>query len=465
MTVLLNASNPVSNTSCFIKITVVERLYGLYFTANTAYSGTLSASIVNQQAAFLFMLNSGNGYTCAIDYGDGSMQSITDAASNLNNTFIYHIYHSKAIYSVTISCINSVNAIALSVNHNVQYEVTGLSLNPKYSTRFTTYKINFFVATGTNTNIMLYHVRGLDTGITFDTTANAGSSSSYIATSSGLYGVNITAWNLVSSVSLNTFFEIGAPILNPTLMISNNVFSAFIYKYGTSIAYTIDMFDGSNVKLQFFTGEEPQANSSPTYEITLAGDWKGAYTFNYVYVNPGDYSIVVCITNSFGSFNLIKEISVVSDVFNMVLSLLNQVTLTVAGAEAQFIFNYKKSGSHAQITFWPGDSANISFGPYDLGMDFNNNINKNPIGYTYQQLGMYTFTILVQNIISSKYYALSFNVTLGVSGVYINAPLYVATGSTFSIETYLLYGGSNASYKWNFDGTIVNANRKGIITY
>ena len=122
----LTAVNIVSNVSYLMNITVVDRMSGIVFTSPTPYTDQ-SASIVNKQASFLFTLASGNGYTCVVDFGDGtSRMSFNDSAFDCNNTVVGHVYTREFIFKVSITCANSFNSVSYATDHHVQYEIANI---------------------------------------------------------------------------------------------------------------------------------------------------------------------------------------------------------------------------------------------------------------------------------------------------------------------------------------------------
>jgi hypothetical protein len=73
--------------------------------------------------------------------------------------------------------------------------------------------------------------------------------------------------------------------------------------------------------MQIFTGEE--LNSTATIDNTVTGDWLTPYNFNYQYANPGDFVVYVNFSNQFNYAVLSYNISIISNVSNVVVYLEN----------------------------------------------------------------------------------------------------------------------------------------------
>ena len=455
----LTASNLVSNITFSFNLTVVEKLSGLYLISPTPYTDQ-SASIVNKKASFLFRLTSGNGYTCQLNFGDGSTPTIfNDSSSNLNNTLISHLYTQESTFKLSLTCTNSFNSASYELDHYVQFELSNLRLLSFGAFRLVPFRIQFGLDSGSSPQTSLYVNSRLDRMVSYDPMTKIGFSSWRVGSSSGVLEVNITALNLVSSLSCSGLFEIGAPISSPSLTLSDNFFSRFMYNFGSDVGCSVSMLEGSNVKLEVYFGEGLTKNVSLFY-----GDWSGAFNLSYKHNNPGDYRITAVFSNAFGRFELSQEISVVSEVYGLIPRLdKNPVAYTVKGAEASFLFSFygdTKAGSHSSVTFWPGDVFNASMGPFLLGMDFGRNQSMNQLGFNYDKPGSYFVAFLVENVRGSRAFGLGFEVREGVNGLNLKVPTNVRTRAVFGVETFLVQG-KWATFVWDFNSTIQIRNCSG----
>jgi hypothetical protein len=141
----------------------------------------------------------------------------------------------------------------------------------------------------------------------------------------------------------------------------------------------------------------------------------------------------------------------------------SKVGLIYSGAFVEFKFsslNGFKAGSFARLIFWPGDSKNVSQGPFLLGMDYNLNENLIPISYSYQSVGIYNAILFVQNKISSMYMSCQVTVYSGlIDQFYIDVqPAAVLPMQTFKVFAYLVYGW-NVTFTWNFNATTIVTQR------
>lgn len=456
------ASNPISNATYTLVINVVNLVTNPVFFSSSLYTFQ-SASIVGKNAEFLFTVTSGSGYTCRVNYGDGSILNFNDLVVNYNGTVFTHLYNREGSFSVSIYCENLFSNATYLVTHYTQYEILNLKVPLNGAFRNVPFSIQFTISSGSSPSFTMFYNNMQDYGISYDSNSKIGYSSSKSASSSGLFDLNITATNLVSRMSLSQKFEIGSIIRDPVFNVLTTGFADLKFHYGTTLNFKVHMTDGSNVRLQFFFGEESDLQVANT-DLTIVGDWNAEYPKSYLHVDPGDYRVYVNISNAFGSFVLSHSISVVSTVNDLIPGLLyNPVVYTALGSTAYFKFSYagvSKAGSHSSVTFWPGDSYNVSFGPYLIGMDFGLNLTTNSLMYQYETIGTYKAAFLVENMLGSKNFEVTFQIREGVSGLYINFEPVVRAATNFEIQTYLVQG-QNVIYTWTFDGVVKTANRIG----
>ncbi|RNA30190.1 polycystin-1-like isoform X2 [Brachionus plicatilis] len=437
--IFLLASNPVSNESVSFMIKVIVPVKNPRLTLNNSEG----ASAVGKNADFLFTLEKGLGYVCTINYGDSGTDQFDDSLTSLNNSLFSHTYSAEGVYKVKILCINSISNDSYEIDHSVQFEVTNLRLTKWFSFRNVLFTVDFAIDTGSAVQFELWYDQVRDLAANFDSLTKTGSSSSRTAASSGLYKVNITVWNKISRVNLLQDFEIGSKIRNPQFLLTNtDSFAPTHYHFGTQLNFLVKMDDGANVKLRFYFGDQVDP-SVPSLEVNTTGDWNSDYSVSYTHINPGDFVIQLTVLNAFDTFTLNQSISVVSDVNNLVPGLAeNPVIFSPLGSFAYFMFSYAgdtKSGSHARVTFWPGDMFNQSFGPYLIGMNFRLNASVNSLMYRYQGEGEYKAVFLVENMLGSKFYDLIFNIKQGYELVQFlilrPTDVSVADNQTFTTST------------------------------
>ena len=277
-----------------------------------------------------------------------------------------------------------------------------------------------------------------------------------------ILGVYILLKNYVSSVYLNTTFEISSSIVNPTFslnptsdpQIPNNLMYTYMYAYNANkITFAIGMQSGSNIKITIYTGDELQDSLTPNIEIATVGDWNNGINnvigqmITYNYTRPGDFQIKVNLSNTQGFFLFSQTIRIISKVDNLIPSLrVSPVYFkTYSGIGlAEYMFTCdetSKAGSHSLVTFWPGDSTNATYGPFTLGMDFIADISRVALSYTYISAGNYTSSFLVSNILGSKVFTLSVNVVISIDMFYIDVvPKYALPNQVVTITAYMLQG-------------------------
>ena len=263
--------------------------------------------------------------------------------------------------------------------------------------------------------------------------------------------------NYVSTVELNTTFEISSPIVNPMFALSPPS-AQNTYEYvlnGTEISFLFSMASGSNVKLTVYAGDDYQnLNKQPSIEISTIGDWNNGINnklynvVKYTFKNPGDFGIVVNVSNALKYFILTSKIRIISRVDDLIPSLVSVPVvfkpIDDENGMAEFKFTYSgasKAGSHSNITFWPGDSTNATFGPYELSMDFNANISKAGLVYIYNATGAYVCTFRVENPLGFKYFSLKVPVVGTMYGFYIDVvPKYARPNQLVKVSAYMIQG-------------------------
>lgn len=480
------AYNNVSSQNVTVAITIIDKMYGLYFKSETLNN---SSSIVDQNANFLFVLIAGQNYNCSIDFGDGSKTTINDLVSSQNNSIVPHKYNSEKMYVVSVNCTNPVNSLNTLFNHYVQYPLTGLQLVKSGTTTGISYNVGFFLQSGSlpyQVNFMFDNT--LDTNIQYSSNLVWQSSNhnpEYVPT---LHYIYINMSNYVSYIELNTTFEISTQISSPAFNITPITgISSYLYQYPMALTFWVSMPSGSNINIFINTdsSNQPSSLTNNVINIQTIGLWSSnindipnnRYVIPYTYSNPGHYTVFASISNSLGSFNFTQSLVIMSQVNYLIPNVVNNnnnnnnyviYDNSAQSALARFAFTYAgntKAGSDSTVTFWPGDQVNSTFGPYTLSMDFNANISKSSLQYTYSLTGNYLATFFVINPLGSKVFTLNISVVVGMSGFYMSVnPLYGTVGSPVLVSAYMVQG-TNIQYTWLNSGSSFSLGPRTCIFY
>lgn len=464
----VTASNSVSSMSVMVSIVVANQMYGLSFKAGTL---PYSSSIVSQPANFLFMILVGANYQCLINYGDGATQTISDAIYYINNTYVSHTYTAESAYTVSINCTNPVNSLSLTFTHYVQYPLVGLALVSNGTLLNTAYTVRFSVTSGSVPYSISFSFDGiLDSGVQYSNLL--GQSSSHAGESTpAIHTIFINMTNYVSSIQLNCTFQVSSPLQNVQFSISpSSGISAYTYQYPVTLSLITSMTSGSNVDIFVNADSLATVSTLPnnTVNVQTLGTWVNPNTIAYTYANPGAYTLNANVSNSLVYYVFNQAIKIISLVDYLIPNLSTNSNKLVfqsfdggvtGTALAQFVFNYQantKAGSDAYVTFWPGDATNSSFGPFLLNMDFNANVSRSPLQYTYTALGNYTAVFYVTNPLGSKYFTFTFTVVYSLLGFYVDVvPSYTQVNSPVNVNAYLIQG-TGVSYSW-FNGATMFA--------
>jgi len=455
--VQINASNHVSQVVLDVQIECIDKLIGLNF-----HSGVFnkSTSVLGSDAQFLFFLKNGMGYTCAIDYGDGATDSFNDLAFNYNNTFFTNGYQREDVYIVTINCTGAVNYLYLEFNHYVQSELLGLSLVKPGTVARQPYYIEFKLLAGSSVQQTDLYVDGvLDTGTTWNQGTLMGLSS-YNPNGDlypGVHSVFINMSNIVSRVTLNTTFQISSPIINPTFRISPE---ADQYLYPASVEIVVSLESGANAKVEVWTGEEMEA-SVPTFVYMIDGKWMADLRIPYTFLLPGKHDVYLNVSNSINFVTtspLLINIETPLNSLNAALYQKPVIYLLAGYGEAQFKFFFDDiatSGSDAQVTFWPGDAANDTYGPFEVGMNFRSNYNENPLSYRYTEVANFTASFLLENRFGSKRVQVTFEVIPGLDGFFIDCiPKRMTKLKDVEVSAFVVQG-KDVEFNWFLDGVLL----------
>lgn len=447
----MTTTTTTTTTTTFYNSTITP-ISGLRF-----YSGNSiqSASVIGSVADFLFTISTGIYYVCTVDFGDGSPKVIfQDQPYNLNNTIVNHTFSQsqETVYRVYIICVNNLNNQSLYIDHYTQKELYGLQLIKTSGLINTIFSIDFMILSGSSPHFLESYVDSILDGVSKDT-SSIGPSEIFRGSLRNpqsvplVYLVFINMSNYVSNLKLNTTFKINSIIINPTFSIQP-IAPFFTYEYiynSNQFSFLISMDSGSNVEVTIFTGDEPSYSKTANILIETIGNWNnGISNVKHTYANPGDFEIMANISNSFSYFMFRQKITIISRVDDLIPSLLQSPVIFFINsgkADFQFVYNGTKAGSHAVVTFWPGDLTNNSYGPFKLGMDFDFNISRVPLSYKYKLPGTYECSFLVSNPLGSKVFTLKVVVVVGMYGFYIDVnPKYAYTNQLVDVSAFMIQG-------------------------
>jgi hypothetical protein len=161
-------------------LSIYEPLSGIYFKAGEA---STSASGLDRDASFLFMVATGSDFNCTVVYGDSFTLTFRDeATSPVNNTRINHIYNLEGEYEVKVTCQNLHNSLSFTQLHHVQHKLTGLrlltkGLNRQVAINQGQLKIGFRFSSGSKATLRMFINGKLDSGASYDLVTLEGYSS------------------------------------------------------------------------------------------------------------------------------------------------------------------------------------------------------------------------------------------------------------------------------------------------
>jgi hypothetical protein len=461
---VLTAVNSVNTRRYFVNVSGLSLLSGFRL-----YSGTnpsKSSSSISKNAEFILTYQSGNEFKCSINYGDGSPLEIYVENQNFNNnSIIEHAYLNTSNFTVTIQCRNQLNSITYSMVHSVQEPITGVQLDSQGALKDQLFRIPFSIKTGTDVRISFRFDGVQDTDILFDPIKKLGNSSSRTLRTLGIRNVLILIENDVSSAILNTTFEIVVKITTPNVtVLTNPIKNNSIYLFQDEFIVSIWIAEGFNIYLDAFFEDTLGGSISMFKSGTWNGTVNDSIVLNYTFTNPGTHVFTLKVYNSM-SFHLINLNCTIMSKCDGLYAHVNDLSKILINGETDTDFrmsyvNNNKACSHGILYFWPGDASNRTYGPFDLGMDFYENINKVSFKYSYLLSGNYVARFLAQNALSSKYFSLSMDIKDGIDGfvTFLN-PGHVTPGKNVSIDAYLSYG-ENVVFKWNISGTVFTRPRQ-----
>lgn len=157
----------------------------------------------------------------------------------------------------------------------------------------------------------------------------------------------------------------------------------------------------------------------------------------------------------------VQELYIEAPVTSLDASLFQMpVIYLLAGyGEADFKFSYSDlatSGTDAKVTFWPGDAANDTFGPFDIGMNFRDNYNENPLSFKYTEVANFTAAFLIENRHGSKKSQVTFEVIPGLDGFFINCePKRSVKQQPVKVSAFVIQG-KDVNFTWYLEGALIH---------
>jgi len=256
---------------------------------------------------------------------------------------------------------------------------------------------------------------------------------------------------------LNTTFQISSSLINPSFVITPDLPE---YKYPVTINIVVSLESGANARVEIWVGEELDP-LIPTIDITVSGKWVSDLIVPYTFEFPGLHSIYINVSNSINFITSdVQYINIETPVDSLNAALYQEpVIYLLAGyGEAEFKFFYEDiatSGSDAKVTFWPGDSTNDTYGPFDIGMNFVGNFNENPLSYRYTEVSNFTASFLIENKFGSKTSSVTFEVVPGLDGFFIDCiPKTMLKSNPVKVSAFVIQG-KNVEFNWYLEGVLL----------
>ena len=233
------------------------------------------------------------------------------------------------------------------------------------------------------------------------------------------------------------------------------------------------MASGSNARISILTGDNGASMS-----VNTNGDWNNGVNnvnygrLQYIYAHPGDFQIQANISNALNYFVFTQLIRIISRVDDLNVGLVDSPVIFesyykngVGRAQFRITTNAtSQAGSHAFVTFWPGDSANATQGPFQLGMDYISLASQIAFSHEYTSTGTFVCTFLVENPLGSKVFTLNVQVVISIAGFYIDVnPKYAQPNQVVTIWAYMIQGNA-VSLSFFQNGIQIGATRPRIST-
>lgn len=259
-------------------------------------------------------------------------------------------------------------------------------------------------------------------------------------------------------IVLNTTFQISSPIISPSLRVLPEQ-SEYIYPYVGEFVISIE--SAANARCQIYTGEEFDPKK-PTFDIQTVGKWESDLVVPYTFRYPGMHAMHVNCSNSI-NFELTETLyyNLETRVDSLRAGLFQDpvIYLMSGFGEAMFKFYYEDimtSGTDARVTFWPGDSSNDTYGPFDIGMNFMGNYNENPLSYRYTEVSNFTAVFLIENRFGAIMSSMTFEVIPGLDGFFIDCiPKRMLRNNPVEVSAFVIQG-RNVNFTWYFEGRFMH---------
>jgi hypothetical protein len=360
-----------------------------------------SLSRTDDLVSFLLNVTAVADFNCTFDFGDNTPMTTNITAKT---SLVVHNYTSPGNYTLKINCINNAGTKNVSTIHQVLTPATGLQILNTTLNLNGSLRIYFSVSvTNPQCSVIFDNINYACTMYTYGMSIYYGFVEVSLK-SVGFYYMTVSVWNLVSN---DTLFQqpiyVVEPIQNVTIAAINST-----NELGCNSSFVIEVAQGSDVLISLNLGD----GNSITNQTN--GIWNSSIVINYVYQKPGQYNVMLNVSNKISTLTSSANVAVISRVDSLVVQLasLPAYSQTYGSATATFQFTYAANtyaGSNANVTFWPGDAANNTNGPFALNMDFARGVSQTPLSYMYtQQTGNITAVFHVVNQLGEKYFSLSF---------------------------------------------------------
>ena len=283
--------------------------------SNVSIVSPISAYVTNSTASFYVYMNEGSHFNITTDYGDNTIVTYTMYAKSgySNPIWLNHTYSHAGIYNVTVTVFNLISkeTAALQSLITVQDIIKGLKFATSAINAAANEQLSFLGTLTAGTNVTFFTTFGTNDTQSFMEFNPLAFTVNYTYTSTGNYTVNVTASNLVSSMSVNCSVTVQQRIVSLVLTGNSSLlwtpgYGQYAVSLGPSQPSLDDVFCSwlinSQGKLQTF------------YIPTLDSNTPHIFGYSFNKSNIGQNHIDVNCSNLISWRNLTIQVQLVLDI-------------------------------------------------------------------------------------------------------------------------------------------------------
>ena len=400
-----DACNATSNVTT---IAVQDDVYGLAITRIPA--------AVGGPATILLNVTSGSDYECNLRSGNGEPKKVGVLAHAggeplVNYELTTGVYRTAGVYVVVVICYNNVSRATAGGELDVQDVLYGLEILDSAHSVDEGFRLRFSLINGTRPTFKLTF-QGAQRIVLYDDVENTGTSDVITVASPGEFIVNVSATNLVSSLTTFAYVTVDVPIDTPQCGPDESAVAV-----STRVYFWADLRAGSRVMVVWDFQDGPNG----TFETGVGELWPGRQERSHAFATAGTFVVRVVFSNPLAEEICSETVYVLSPVADLSIHSNTPVAMTTGENQSVAtlyftIISGTSPPSNASVSFNFGDGGTQSW-DFTVGVKYT---------HTFVRSGRYVVNATVSNAINSMTYSHVVDVLMTISGMHVDCKPNVA---------------------------------------